>query len=634
MVFTESGGSKPARRAREAGQRARARGAGLLESTRRRETPVAHSAEVSLGRDRDRDRETNRSVQRLQPDASFHARISDNFNRVGRALLEKGGGEVAKWPGEARSAGRWALGAGKATEHRSVDAGDDTEGLEWIARCGKKHVAPGWTAPAARRASRLDAASSEFRFEALRRNRITCNGAASLSRGLKKQRCLSNGGRPVVGVLELDLSENAIGDDGFQALVEAVCDCMGDQRSMQQSVRFEASWGLEKLHLWHTDIQRPTDFLIHAFSLRMRLLVEAVDVLEKNEPLQRRLMEQRRRRPECFEVFGLGRDEHLEMMKEGMFLTVGNLQELWARLMAGADQREALKAASEAADPRVLQAAIEAAEACSLPEKDLLQPRQVLAELKMREEAGAALVKAAAGKDMEVLESAIAKAKASLVPDSASAEAEIKLQELRQVAECEAATAALHAALEAADEKALQAAVVKAEACSLPEKELLQPRQILGELKMREEAGAALVKAAAGSDMEVLESAIAKAKASLVPDSATAEAEIKLQELRQVAECEAATAALHAALEAADEKALQAAVVKAEACSLPEKELLQSRQVLAELKMREEAGAALVKAAAGNDMEEPEMPTPAESGVSTYAVSTCDMVDASMPRAG
>ena len=71
--------------------------------------------------------------------------------------------------------------------------------------------------------------------------------------------------------------------------------------------------------------------------------------------------------------------------------------------------------------------------------------------------------------------------------------------------------------------------------------------------------------------LQALKAAIAKAKASKVQESATAEAEKKLQELRRIADREAATAALHAASEGADLKALQAAIENAEACSVPEK---------------------------------------------------------------
>ena len=72
------------------------------------------------------------------------------------------------------------------------------------------------------------------------------------------------------------------------------------------------------------------------------------------------------------------------------------------------------------------------------------------------------------------------------------------------------------------------------------------------------------------SARQALKAAIATAKGSKVQESATAEAEKKLQELQRIADREAATAALHAASEAADVKALQAAIEKAEACSVAE----------------------------------------------------------------
>ena len=71
--------------------------------------------------------------------------------------------------------------------------------------------------------------------------------------------------------------------------------------------------------------------------------------------------------------------------------------------------------------------------------------------------------------------------------------------------------------------------------------------------------------------LQALKAAIAKAKGSKVQESATAEAEKKLQELQQIADREAATAALHAASEAAEAKALQAAIEKAEACCVADK---------------------------------------------------------------
>ena len=76
--------------------------------------------------------------------------------------------------------------------------------------------------------------------------------------------------------------------------------------------------------------------------------------------------------------------------------------------------------------------------------------------------------------------------------------------------------------------------------------------------------------------LQVLKAAIEKAKGSKVQESATAEAEKKLQELQQIADREAATAAVHAASEAADAKALQAAIEKAEACSVADKAMGES----------------------------------------------------------
>ncbi|CAJ1448992.1 unnamed protein product [Effrenium voratum] len=204
--------------------------------------------------------------------------------------------------------------------------------------------------------------------------------------------------------------------------------------------------------------------------------------------------------------------------------------------------------------------------------QELKKPCEVLAELNGRE----AIAAPSAGKDME---------------------------DLQRVADRDAATAALRAAVQAAEPKALQAAIEKAEARGPPDQELKKLLELLAEMNRREAANVALASAAIGKAMEALKAAIAAAKEKKVKAAFVAEAEKKLQELQRLADHDAAMA-LRAAAQAADPQALQAAIEKAEARGLPDQVLKKPRQELAELKIRQEARAALAKATAGKNMED------------------------------
>eukprot|EP00930_Biecheleria_cincta_P006462 TRINITY_DN10746_c0_g1_i1.p1 TRINITY_DN10746_c0_g1~~TRINITY_DN10746_c0_g1_i1.p1 ORF type:complete len:1710 (+),score=360.80 TRINITY_DN10746_c0_g1_i1:129-5258(+) len=145
----------------------------------------------------------------------------------------------------------------------------------------------------------------------LARNRINSAGARHLASGLERQRVNQNvpAGQHVPGCLaELDLSFNAdLDDDGAQALSQAAMASVSDMKSK----RFQAPWGLERLHLGGTCVEDMGCIALSgAVATRAALAHEAAIEISSSpdDSLLRYLREGRIRRPSGLRVFGLQMD--------------------------------------------------------------------------------------------------------------------------------------------------------------------------------------------------------------------------------------------------------------------------------------------------------------------------------------